>query len=117
MSSYIKAETILKVKDVNLSYGTKQILKNINFEIKDIQRPGVSQGQVVSLIGRSGIGKTQLFKVLAGLKKPSSGEVLVGKAQKQVEPGDAGVVFQNYYLFEWRTIRKSLELAAKKISF
>lgn len=103
----------MKAENVNLFYGDKQILRNINFEVKDIVRPGVSQGQVVSLIGKSGIGKTQLFKLLSGLTKPTSGNILL-QNNNPVKAGDMGVVFQNYYLFEWRTIYKSLELAAKK---
>ncbi len=113
MMDYIKKQVLLKANNVNLFYGDKQILRNINFEVKDIVRPGVSQGQVISLIGKSGIGKTQLFKLLSGLTKPTSGNILL-QDKKPVKAGDMGVVFQNYYLFEWRTIYKSLELAAKK---
>lgn len=113
MMDYVKKEVLLKADKVNLFYGDKHILRDINFEVKDIVRPGVSQGQVVSLIGRSGIGKTQLFKLLSGLSKPTSGSITLQNG-KAVEAGDMGVVFQNYYLFEWRTIYKSLELAAKK---
>ena len=113
MTQYTKTDVLLKVKDVNLFYGQQQILRDINFEIKDIVRPGMKQGQVVSLIGRSGIGKTQLFRILAGLGKPSSGSITLSN-NKPVKAGDMGVVFQNYYLFEWRTIYTSLELAAKK---
>lgn len=113
MTNYTKADVLLKVKEVNLFHGDKQTLRDINFEIKDIIRPGMKQGQVVSLIGRSGIGKTQLFRLLAGLSKPTSGTITLSKDQP-VKAGDMGVVFQNYYLFEWRTVYTSLELAAKK---
>ncbi len=113
MSAYTKAEVLLKVEDLSLSYGEKLILRDVNFEIRNIVRPGVSQGQVISLIGKSGIGKTQLFKILSGLKEPTSGKVSHTNGNK-VKAGDMGVVFQNYYLFEWRTINKSLELAANK---
>ncbi len=113
MTKYTKAETLLKAENVTLTYGDKQILHNISFEIKNILRPGVEQGQVISLIGRSGIGKTQLFKLLSGLTTPTSGKITINN-NKPVEAGDMGVVFQNYYLFEWRTIRQSLLLAAKK---
>lgn len=113
MTTYTKAEVLLKVQNLSLKYGDKQILRDINFEIKNIIRPNMQQGQVISLIGKSGIGKTQLFKILSGLKEPTTGKVLLAN-DVPVKAGDMGVVFQNYYLFEWRTIYKSLELAAKK---
>ena len=113
MTTFTKKEVLLQAKEINLSYDGKQILRDINFEIKNITRPGIKQGQVISLVGRSGIGKTQLFKVLSGLQKPTSGEILL-QGNRKVKPGDMGVIFQNYYLFEWRTIRTSLMLAAKK---
>lgn len=114
MMMYEKKETLLKVENVSLQYGEKKILSNINFEIKNIVRPNILQGQVVSLVGRSGIGKTQLFKILAGLNKPTTGSVTVGQTQREVYPGDMGIVFQNYLLFNWRTIQQNLELAASK---
>jgi ABC-type nitrate/sulfonate/bicarbonate transport system ATPase subunit len=111
--TFTKEEILLQAKDVNLFYGDKQILRDANFEIKNIVRPGIQQGQVVSLIGRSGIGKTQLFKLVAGLQQPTSGEILIHQDQK-VKAGDMGIIFQNYYLFEWRTVSSSLMLAARK---
>lgn len=113
MTAHIKTDTLLKAENINLSYGDKTILRNINFCIKDIVRPGMKQGQVVSLIGRSGIGKTQLFKILSGLQKPSSGSVTLHN-NETVKAGDMGVIFQNYYLFEWRTVYQSLFLAVKQ---
>jgi polar amino acid transport system ATP-binding protein/sulfate transport system ATP-binding protein/NitT/TauT family transport system ATP-binding protein len=113
MTAHTKAEVILNVQDVHLSYDGKCILHDINFEIKNIVRPGVKQGQVVSLIGRSGIGKTQLFKLLSGLQKPTSGSITIFE-NKKVKAGDMGVIFQNYYLFQWRTVYQSLMLAAKQ---
>jgi NitT/TauT family transport system ATP-binding protein len=116
MTIYSKGETLLQVKDISLTYDNKCILKDINFSIDDIIRPGLQQGQVVSLIGRSGIGKTQLFRILSGLQKPDRGEILVreGKpwALRPVHAGDMGVIFQNYYQFGWRTVEQSLRLAA-----
>lgn len=113
MTTFSKEETLLQVKDVHLSYEQKPVLRDINFSIRNIIRPGMNQGQVISLIGRSGIGKTQLFRLLAGLQQPTSGEVLIHQ-DKKVKAGDMGVIFQHYYLFEWRTIQTSLMLSAKK---
>jgi ABC-type nitrate/sulfonate/bicarbonate transport system ATPase subunit len=113
MIQFTKNETVLKARDINLSYDGRPILRDICFEIRNIVRPGMRQGQVVSLVGRSGIGKTQLFKILSGLQQPSSGEVLIHQ-NKKVKAGDMGVVFQHYYLFEWRTVYTSLVLAANR---
>src|SRR5262245_30958713 len=107
MTACIKSDILLNAENIHLSYDDKVILRDINFCIKDIIRPGVKQGQVVSLIGRSGIGKTQLFRILAGLQKPSSGIVYLHN-NDPVKAGDMGVIFQNYYLFEWRTMYHSL---------
>jgi ABC-type nitrate/sulfonate/bicarbonate transport system ATPase subunit len=114
MEAFVKKETLLKAEGINLEFNGRKILRDVNFEIKDIIRPNVLQGQVVSLIGRSGIGKTQLFKILAGLRHPTSGQVLVNANQQPAKPGDMGVVPQNYYLFEWRKIQKVLEMSVAK---
>ena len=96
-------DTLLKADHVGLCYDNRIILRDIKFAIKDIIRPGIQQGQVVSLIGRSGIGKTQLFRLLSGLQTPTSGHIRL-QNNKTVTAGDMGVIFQNYYLFEWRTV-------------
>ena len=128
MTPYVKKEILLEAKNVSLCYGDKCILRDINFSIRDIVRPGLQQGQVVSLVGRSGIGKTQLFRVLSGLQKPTGGSVDIRERkpaetaegsievwrERPVRPGDMGVIFQNYYQFGWRTVRQSLLLAARK---
>jgi ABC-type nitrate/sulfonate/bicarbonate transport system ATPase subunit len=107
-----KEEVILQVENVSLSYD-KPILRNINFNIHNITRPNMQQGQVVSLIGRSGIGKTQLFKILAGLLVPQTGSVKIGKDLHVVKAGEVGVVPQNYILFNHRTIAENLKLGLR----
>lgn len=54
---YTKTNVLLTAKDINLSFGNKVILSNINFQIKNIIVPGRTQGQVVALVGISGKGK------------------------------------------------------------
>jgi len=106
-------ELIFKVENISLKYDNKQILENINFEIHNITRPNLNQGQVVALIGRSGIGKTQLFKILAGLIKPTSGSIHIGVDQHPVKAGDVAVVPQNYILFNHRTVLQNLNLGLR----
>ena len=103
-------ELLLKAENICLQYDDKHILHNVNFEIHNITRPNLSQGQVVSLIGRSGIGKTQLFKLIAGLKRPTSGVITINADQHPVVPGEVGIVPQNYILFSHRTIFENLKI-------
>ncbi len=107
---YKRNELLLKADNISLRYGEKQILRDVNFEIHNIIRPNLSQGQVVSLIGRSGIGKTQLFKMLAGLIPPTSGKVTIDIDQHSVKPGEVGIIPQNYILFNHRTIYENLKI-------
>ncbi|HEV3420532.1 MAG TPA: ATP-binding cassette domain-containing protein [Candidatus Acidoferrum sp.] len=109
------AETLLKIDHVGLSYEDKVILRDVNAEIRDIVREGHTQGQVVGFLGPSGIGKTQLFRIIAGLNHPTSGQVLVNSTLTPVKAGMVGVVAQNYPLFENRTIFSNLMVAAKQM--
>jgi len=108
-------DTLLKIDHVSLSYDDKVILRDVNAEIRDIKREGRVQGQVVGFLGPSGIGKTQLFRIVAGLNQPTSGQVLVDCTLKPVKAGMVGVVSQSYPLFENRSIFSNLMLAAKQM--
>lgn len=110
---YEHKETILKVSGVNKDLGGRPILRNVDLEIKNLVRPGHNQGQVVSLLGPSGIGKTTLFRILAGLDQPDSGTVLIGPEQRPVERGMVGVVAQHYPLFAHRNVMGNMLIAGK----
>ena len=77
----------------------------------DIDLP-IRSGEFVSLIGPSGCGKSTLLRLIANLIEPTSGTVLVnGKSAKQARlDQDYGMAFQQSGLFEWRTVRKNIEL-------
>jgi len=106
---YQLKNVLLSAKDVSLQYTGRQILRDINFEIRDVVRANVDQGQVVALVGRSGLGKTQLFKILSGLMRPTTGRVLITEDQHLVTPGEVGIIPQNYILFDHRTIYNNLK--------
>jgi len=112
--TYTYGSTLLQIKNVCLQYEEKVILRDVNAEVKNIIRPGKSQGQVVGFLGPSGIGKTQLFRIIAGLNQPTSGSVHINGDTNPVVAGEVGVVAQNYPLFEHRTIYSNLILAAGK---
>lgn len=118
--NYTMTDTLLKLDNVSLSYDKKVVLRDINVEVKDIVSTEQTIGQVITLLGRSGAGKTTLLKIIAGLLKPSAGNVLIGKEQTAVTPGLVGMVLQTYPLFHHRTVMDNLLLVNKdkeKIAF
>jgi ABC-type nitrate/sulfonate/bicarbonate transport system ATPase subunit len=106
-------DVILKATNVSLILGGNVILRDLNLEIRDLWRPDCVTGQVVGLLGPSGIGKTRLFRVLSGIDTPNKGTVTIGPKSIPVQRGMVGVVAQNYPLFEHRTVAGNLELAAR----
>ncbi|MDB5243802.1 MAG: sulfate-transporting ATPase [Spirosoma sp.] len=112
---YQLKETLLHLEGVSKSYEGVPILRDVNLEVKNLVRPDCLQGQVVALLGPSGVGKTTLFRLLAGLETPDSGQVLVGTGQKPVRRGQIGVVAQHYPLFAHRTVQGNLMVDGKQI--
>jgi len=112
-TEYTLGDTLLTIDKVCLSYDGVPILKDVSAEVKNIMRPGQKQGQVVGLLGPSGVGKTTLFRILSGLLKPDSGEVRIGGGDK-VERGCVGVVAQHYPLFDHRTVMGNLLVGGRQ---
>lgn len=114
--TYELKDVLISVKDVSLRFGDKQILKPISLEVKDIVCPDETRGQVVGILGPSGIGKTQFSLILAGLQSPTTGDVFVGNGEnaKKVGAGLVGMVAQNYPLFRHRTVQGNLLVALEK---
>jgi bicarbonate transport system ATP-binding protein len=91
-----------------LSGGDEYIaLKGIDLEIK--------KGEFVSLIGHSGCGKSTLLNMIAGLDLPTEGVVAL-EGERITRPGpDRMVVFQNYSLLPWLTVRQNIALAIDEV--
>src|SRR5271170_5793716 len=123
---YTYGQQLLKIDNVGLNAskdrtrllekdepGSVPILKNVSAEVrKIIRQDNYVNGQIVGFIGPSGIGKTQLFRIIAGLNPPTSGAVYVNHDTTPVQAGEVGVVAQNYPLFKHRSVLSNLELAA-----
>ena len=83
-----------EVKQLNKSFGDKALLKNVSF--------GAEKGDIISFVGPSGVGKTTLLKMIAGLEQPDSGEILFTTSHNGKNP--AVMVFQNFMLFPNMTV-------------
>lgn len=122
MKQYNEEEVILNLSNVSLGYGGKPILKNVNLTEFNITREGHdSTGQIVAFIGRSGRGKSTLFKGLTGLLQPIEGQILITNANtedkddaKILSEGDVGFVDQKYTLFRHKTITEICQYALRK---
>ena len=94
----------LKVEDLSKKFNTPEgeilALNKINFQIH--------RREFITVIGPSGCGKTTLIRILAGLDFPTSGNVLL-EGKKMEGPGaERGMVFQDYTLFPWLSVKKNV---------
>lgn len=87
---------LLKAEKVNKSFGEKQVLQDVSITL--------NQGEIVSLLGVSGAGKTTLFNVLSGIYKPDSGRVLLNGSDITGKPGEISYMLQKDLLFPYRRV-------------
>lgn len=100
-SPLLEAQQVVKTFSLP-SGGEQTVLEEVTLEI--------APGEVVALLGRSGSGKSTLLRILAGLIKPSAGQVLV-KGQPLTGPNpEVAMVFQSFALLPWLTVQENAEL-------
>jgi len=88
------------LKNVSRSYESTQALADVSFS--------VAEGEFCCVVGPSGCGKTTLLRAIAGLDDPDGGSVLVDGDPVSGPGLDRGMVFQEYALFPWRTVRGNI---------
>lgn len=114
MTEFTYQEPLLTLSNVSRQFAGELVLRDINLQVRNVVRPGVQQGQVVGFYGRSGMGKSVLSRILAGLLPPSTGTIEVGTPARTVQTGDVGFVQQRYPLFNHRTLLDNLLVAAAR---
>ena len=96
----------------------------VRLRFEDVAVDGIDleirQGEFVSIIGPSGCGKTTLLNLVGGFLRPSRGRVLLDDEPVQGPGPDRGVIFQEYGVFPWLTVRGNIEfglrLAAARVT-
>ena len=99
-----KRPILLKVDSLKKNFQDREgeivALGNISFS--------VHQREFICVIGPSGCGKSTLIRIIAGLEKQTSGSILLDSKPIDSPSSDRGMVFQNYTLFPWLTIKKNI---------
>ena len=99
----------LELKNISLTYQTlkseTEAIKNISFSVDD--------GEFVSIVGPSGSGKTTILSLIAGLLKPTSGEITIDDKKVVEVSTDVGYMFQRDNLFEWLNIYQNVLIGPK----
>src|SRR3984885_7307310 len=103
-------KTKISVRNVSRSFAGPhgnciEALHNVSFEVQDALAPdGRDIGEFSVLLGPSGCGKSTLLRVIAGLDRPDSGEILVDGKPVDGPARDRGMVVQKYTSFPWLTV-------------
>lgn len=103
------SEALIQLEDVSKIFpsrkGDVEAVREFSYDIH--------KGEIVTLVGASGCGKTTLLNMVAGFLAPTSGRVLLeGKPITSIEPR-CGMIFQSYALFPWMTVRKNVEFGPR----
>ena len=93
---------ILEARSISQSYEGEAVISNISIQLK--------AGEIVCLIGTSGVGKTTLFHVLAGLTHPDEGQVLLENDEITGQAGKISYMLQKDLLLPYRTIEDNISL-------
>jgi NitT/TauT family transport system ATP-binding protein len=103
------AKGLIQIRNLGVVFGANGTAVEA---VKDVSLD-VQPGEFVSLIGPSGCGKSTLLNIVAGFVKPTAGEAHLDGTPIRNPGSDRGVVFQQYSLFPWASVRKNVEFGLK----
>jgi NitT/TauT family transport system ATP-binding protein len=110
----VKLTTKLQVDKVSKSFTAANDSKKSIEVLREISL-SVDEGEIVSIIGPTGCGKTTLIRIIGGIIKSDSGRVLINNQEVQnFKNPSCGMVFQNFNLFPWRSAIKNIEFGLEK---
>ncbi|WP_270321895.1 amino acid ABC transporter ATP-binding protein [Weissella confusa] len=102
---------MLEIKNLAKSYDTRTIFKNMNLTVND--------GEVLSIVGPSGIGKTTFLRIVAGLLPADQGELILNGESLDLTGertgAQVGVIFQDFNLFPQYTVKENVMLAPQMV--
>ncbi|MCA9126289.1 MAG: ABC transporter ATP-binding protein [Planctomycetales bacterium] len=102
---------LLSMRGVSKTFGAGstriEVLSNINLNIRE--------GEFLAVVGFSGSGKTTFTKLLSGLETPDAGEILMDGEPVRGPSPERGLVFQNYSLLPWLTVRGNIALSVDRV--
>ncbi|PFG30069.1 NitT/TauT family transport system ATP-binding protein [Paramicrobacterium agarici] len=101
--------TKISVQDVRKTFQ----LKNEEFVALEKVNLDIGDNEFVTVVGPSGCGKSTLMNILAGLETATSGRAIVDGKDVSGPGPERGVIFQQYALFPWLTVRKNVEFGLK----
>ena len=103
-----------EIKNVDFKIGSKVKVKNVSFSIEN-------EGDIICLLGPSGIGKTTILRTIAGLEKINKGSIhlkgkIISSEKNNVEPENRNVslAFQENSLFPHYTVKKNIKLGTER---
>ena len=96
---------ILEIKDLKKSFPKKkgEMVAIADFDLN------VEEGEFLCILGPSGCGKTTILRIIAGLESQTTGKILLNGKEIAGPGSDRGMVFQEFALFPWRTVRRNVE--------
>jgi NitT/TauT family transport system ATP-binding protein len=102
---YKEGDEHIHIKNLSKTYYTDDsstvVLEDFSLDIR--------KGELISIVGPSGCGKTTVLRLIAGLIPSTSGSITINGKECEGPGSDRGMVFQDFALFPWRSVRKNVE--------